>query len=157
MLGNMTPGQLWTSIVAVITVLSTTFGLGVKLGPVQTNLVPCSQATGYPIGEWIVSGAITQGPEAALTPNVLFRTPLTGVVQTGEQGAEVASFQIDRPLKANQDVVYEARDTSGYRSTLRAIVSTDGCFIRGDWDDSKNHRGTLTMFWVQPHQYWVRR
>jgi hypothetical protein len=168
MLGEMTPGQLWTIVVAVITVLSTTFGLGMKFGPTlssnvpaaQSDLVPCSQANGYPLGEWIVSATITNGEQKYVAPFVRFRTPMTGVVQTGEKGAEVGKISLDRPLTANtvnQDITYVAEDNTGYKATLKGVVSGDGCYIKGEWSDSRDHRGSMTLFWSDRSQYWVKR
>jgi hypothetical protein len=149
------------------------FGAGAKFHeisqPQEAKLVSCSEANGYPVGRWDISGAATHGPQEgrALAPFVYFSNSSGGTVQTDDPIRStrtvvttdtVGSFEVSPPLgrqMINQTVTITVK-APPYAATFKGPVSEDGCTIAGNWEDSEKHRGVMTFFWAQPSRYWVR-
>jgi hypothetical protein len=167
-LGDLTPKQLWGLLSAVAIILSGTYVLGTKISgpfasvvPTNSDLVACSQASGYPMGDWIISGTFTRGIPVRLAPSLRFDTKTSGTVQTDEK-TFVYDFTLDTELVPNGRVNYTlidptARSGGTYSSRLRGTVSPDGCYITGDWSDTSDRGGTEIMFWRGRNSYWVRK
>lgn len=120
------------------------------------NHVPCYKAAGWPKGAWSISGRVTNGPSAESAAELIFESPLGGSIRTDEKGARVADFKISNELVPNNSVNYEAWDSTGYKSYFRGVVSSNGCFIKGNWDDTEGRRGYYNLFWRERDKYWVR-
>ena len=132
------------------------------IGPLLTSalspddeLIPCSSASEWPRGEWLISGKVTHGGNAALAPRVMFETPTSGTVQTDEAGSKVGEFSLTHEMSPRKRVESHTKDSTGYAATFRGVVSTNGCFITGNWDDSEGRKGYSTWFWRGRDRYWV--
>jgi hypothetical protein len=162
-LNGLTPSQVWALLVAIVTVLSGSFGLGVKLSPLlgpanppRQGLVPCFKAAEYPLGDWLVSGDIVLGPKTMLAPRIIAVTPTAGTVLTNEKNGVAGKFTFDRVPAPNQRIHYQVTDETKYEANMDGLVSDSGCSIEGQWSDTNQHSGNMTLFWFKPKEFWVK-
>jgi hypothetical protein len=164
-LSELTPTQVWALLGAVVALLSGSFGLGVRLAPVLSptqpaavqDLVPCFKADRYPLGNWLLSGEITVGQKTMMTSGMRFTSSTEGTSLTNEQGGAVGHFVFDNRPVPGEKAHYRATDGTGYEGDVTGYVSNSGCSIEGDWYDNRGHSGHEILFWIQPHEFWVKR
>ena len=173
---SLRPGQFWAVIVALGTLLSGAFALGGKFSRVfvseGADLVPCSKAEGYPMGDWISSGEVTSGPgttdsegkrhKIATDPAIHFDNAISGHWVLDEPMESRRTFSLGDALTPGNNVLitFTAKGDPGqqdYTSKFNAKVSPCGCFMAGSFEDSLGHIGVATYFWRGRDRYWVTK
>jgi hypothetical protein len=159
LLGRCTPSTLASIFGLLITALAFAFGLGARISQWYSNpdLVPCSNVANYPMGKWLVSGVDKSGLNAALNDHFLMTTPQTATTFTREVAQTPNQIKFQSPLKNGQSISYSGSDGKGYDVYFEGRVSSSGCSMEGTWSDSKKQGGTVTYFWYEPRDYWVKQ
>ena len=169
-------GWILVGLYGVVGVLAGWIGIVLDHRSVSPDdLVPCYQAEGYPVGEWLQSGITTTYNVAKFPPNarpgvahaVRFLDKTTASVLTDENNASGGTETIVKgKMGSNESVILRGTDGSGYIWNVRGTVSSDGCSVATEWDDNNKdggeeefkQKGEATLFWFnRKNSYWVKR
>jgi hypothetical protein len=171
---ELSPGQLWSVLVALAAIVGSAFTAGQQLGTVakrsEANAVPCSQARDWPQGSWLVWGHLENDwrpspekpdekfPQLAqrvlFDSNVSFQTQSDHLVKSPTKNEFRGKFKA--PLQAGAPVVIDGEDPSGYKAQVIGKVTADGCMIHGTFNDSEGNLGSVHYFFERDRYYVTR-
>lgn len=106
----------------------------------------CAKQAGYPLGRWEVT-RIANATPATYSTFITFTTPKSGTwLPASGQG----TFTASRTPAPNKEVILTVRPdgNTSYVSINKLVTSPDGCYMRGTFNDTENHRGEVTYKWT---------
>ena len=176
---SLTAAQAWAVLVAIATVLGGAFTLGryftdleKKLpsngGAAETIPVPCYKAKDWPKGVWLVWGHFDNNWKPIsdddkfpqLATKVRFDSSTTYVAQGNRKMTDLNKNEnefhatVNPAMQAGAVISARGQDGSGYTSKMPSgRVSSDGCMVTGDFDDSDGNHGSLTYLYERSRYY----
>jgi hypothetical protein len=106
----------------------------------------CATKADYPLGRWEIGTSNATPAEYATF--ITFTKPKSGTwLPSSGQG----SFTASKAPAPNRAVTLKLRPdgNSSYVSTNKLVTSSDGCYMRGTFNDTENHRGEVEYKWME--------
>lgn len=174
---ELSPGQLWSVLIAAATIVAGAFTLGQHFDTTshgrEPNLVPCSQVKDWPKGVWLTWGRIDSKWKPKyefekfpqISQSVVFNSNFEYSTQTDQDAPDATKNpatinqlrgRLEEPLQAGSVFRASGEDGTGYTSNQNGGVTADGCMINTTFSDSAGNRGSL-HYLFQRDRYYVQR